>query len=298
MCENGKRALALGYFDGLHIAHIKVLEAVINQKKNRLIPGVLLFDGSPARILSNVDIPRLMSEEDRDETLKGMGLETVKISFSDIKDMSPEAFVADVLKKKLDCGFVSCGYNYTFGKNGAGNTDILKALCSTHSIVLSVCDKVTLNGETVSSTAIRLAVKSGEMKKAVEMLSRPLSFVSTVFSGDKRGRLLGFPTINQFLPENFIVPKFGVYASLARFDGKTYPAVTNIGSRPTFSGTSVRSETHIIGFSGDLYNKEVRISLVDFLREEIKFESADSLIAQIGLDAENALKALTGSNYF
>lgn len=298
MCEKPLRAAALGYFDGLHLAHIKVLQAALKEKENGLTPCVLLFDESPAKVLSGADVPKLLIDADREAVIRGMGLEIIKIKFSDIKDMSPEEFVSGELKSRLNVAFVSCGYNYTFGKNGTGNTRTLKALCTTYNIGLSVCDKVTLNGETVSSTAIRNAVKSGNMKKAVNLLGRPLSFVAPVFSGDKRGRLLGFPTINQYLPEDLVVPKFGVYASIAEFNGKKYAAVTNIGSRPTFSGDTARSETHIIGFSGDLYGNNIRISLIDFIRGEKKFPSPESLIAQIKIDSEIAVDTVENSNYF
>ncbi|MCH5199096.1 MAG: riboflavin biosynthesis protein RibF [Oscillospiraceae bacterium] len=298
MCEKASRAAALGYFDGLHLAHIKVISAALKEKENGLSPCILLFDESPAKVLAGINVPKLISNEDREAFLRGMGLEIIKIKFSEIKDESPEKFVSCELKARLGIAFISCGYNYTFGKNGAGNAKTLNNLCNTYGIGLSVCGEVTKNGETVSSTAIRNAVKSGDMKKAVNFLGRPLSFVSPVFSGDSRGRLLGFPTINQYLPEDFIVPKFGVYASIAEFDGKKYPAVTNIGSRPTFGGENPRSETHIIGFSGDLYSRNIRIGLIDFIRGEKKFPSAENLILQIENDAQTAYNMLINSNYF
>ena len=298
MCDNIKRAAALGYFDGLHLAHIKVLEAALSQKENGLTPLVPLFDEAPSKVIAGVEAPRLMSAADRDRVLEKMGFEVVKLHFCDIRDMEPEQFVSEVLKEKLNVSFVSCGYNYSFGKNGTGNTRTLRKLCEKYEINLHVCRQVRLNGETVSSTAVRNAVKSGDIEKANGMLGRPLSFVSTVLPGEKRGRLLGFPTVNQLLPEGFIVPKCGVYASIAEFCGQRLPAVTDIGSRPTFSASGVRSETHIMDFSGDLYGKEVRISLIGYIREEKKFPSAESLIEQIRADASKAAYMVSASNYF
>ena len=118
------------------------------------------------------------------------------------------------------------------------------------------------------------------------MLGFPFSFTSEIFTGDRRGRLLGTPTVNQFIPRDITVPRFGVYASRVHFEEKSYIGVTNIGARPTFDGKSVRSETYILGFSGDLYGKSVEIELYKFIRDEKKFPDADALKKQISLDVQ------------
>ena len=298
MCDHKNLALALGYFDGLHIAHEAVLNAALAQQNTGLTPAVLLFDRHPESVLFGTEVPRLLTEADRDAILLSRGFRLIKLSFAEIKDLSPESFVADILHETLGCAFVSCGYNYRFGKNGAGTAQTLASLGEQYGIRVSVCEQVTLNGEAVSSSAIRRAIAAGEMAQAAAMLGRPLTFSAPVFSGDHRGRLLGTPTINQYLPRGFIVPAFGVYASVTDAEGERYPSVTNIGARPTFGGGSVRSETHIIGFSGDLYGKEVRVGLLGFIRSELKFDSAEALRAQIARDAAKAESIVNASPFF
>ena len=291
-------ALALGYFDGLHIAHEAVLRAALEQKNTGLTPAVLLFDRHPESVLSGREVPKLLTEEDRDALLVSMGFRLVKLSFAEIKDLAPETFVRDILRDRLGCAYVSCGYNYRFGKGGAGNAALLQTLGKENGIAVSVCPQVTLNGEPVSSSAVRAAVAEGDMCKVTAMLGRPLSFTAPVFKGDRRGRTLGTPTVNQYLPQGFIIPAYGVYASVTQIEGVTYASVTNIGARPTFGGGSVRSETYIIGFSGNLYGRNVRVGLLSFLRKEMKFPSAEALKAQISRDAAAAAEIVLQSPYF
>lgn len=292
MNEIKKRAVALGFFDGLHTAHMAVLNKASEQKENGFTPAILIFDKHPAEVLSGKEVKRLMTAEKRDEMLRELGFEIIRCRFEDIMNMSPEVFTEEILVKKLNAGFVCCGYNYRFGKNGGGDSALLEKLCAEKGIQTGVCSEVTVNGKTVCSTAIREAATMGDMETVRLMLGRPLEFCTSVFSGDKRGRLLGAPTANQYLPENFVIPKFGVYASLVELEGKDYPAVTNIGNRPTFDGVSLRSETYIIGFHGDLYGKFIDVKLYAFIRSEMKFDSFDALKTQIALDASEAEKRI------
>lgn len=293
MNDKNKRAVALGFFDGLHTAHMAVLKKALEQKKNGLVPAILIFDRHPVEVITGREVKRLMTDSKRDEMLLGMGFEIVRCKFGEIKDMSPAQFVEDVLEKKLNAGFVCCGFNYRFGKNGEGSGDMLRSLCAEKGIETDVCGEIRVNGKTVCSTAIREAASQGDMETVRLMLGRPLEFCTSVFSGDKRGRLLGAPTANQYLPENFVIPRFGVYASVVELDGKFYPAVTNIGNRPTFDGVSLRSETFIIGFSGDLYGRFIDVKLYAFIRSEMKFASFDELKEQIALDAREAERLIS-----
>ncbi|MBR0536523.1 MAG: riboflavin biosynthesis protein RibF [Clostridia bacterium] len=288
MVKTGNKAIALGYFDGLHIAHMRVLSVALSQAENGLAPAVLLFDRPPAQVLTNKAVPRLLTDADRDRLLTDMGFTLLRCNFSSIRGLSPEAFVCDMLKAEYGAAFVSCGFNYRFGLGGKGDAALLQALCVDAGIQCSVSAQVTLSGESVSSSAIRSRIEAGEMAGAVAMLGRPLFFSGPVFRGDMRGREMGFPTANQYLPEGFIVPKFGVYRSVAEVFGKKYPAVTNIGCRPTFDGKSVRSETHVPGFDGDLYGETVTVFLYDFLRPERPFSGQEDLRRQIARDVAAA----------
>ncbi len=284
-------SVALGFFDGLHRAHGTVLRSALDAARlTGLTPAVLLFDEHPRTALTGDAVPSLLTKAERDERLRKMGFTLLFVSFKEIMNMSPEEFVSKILCERYPAGALSCGFNYNFGKNASGNTSLLRQLCAEREISLSVCPEFTLKGQTVSSTEIRRALENGEIEKANEMLGFPFGFTSPVFTGDQRGRLLGAPTINQYIPEELIVPEFGVYASKVYFEGKEYVGVTNIGARPTFGQGSVRSETYIVDFSGDLYGREVRVEIHSFIRGEKKFPDADTLKAQIEADIASALK--------
>ena len=280
-------AVALGFFDGLHKAHRRVLSEVLKKASSGFVPAVLLFDEHPRNVISGSGVPFLLQSDMRDEKLTEMGIERKFISFSEIKDMSPREFVEKILVCRLNARAVVCGYNYRFGKGAAGDTEELKRLCAEHEISVTIVEDVTYKGSDVSSTRIRKAVSEGEMEDVTELLGEPFTYRSEIFTGDRRGRLLGAPTVNQFIPSELIVPRFGVYASRVYAEGKEYIGVTNVGSRPTFDGESVRSETYILDFSGDLYGKTVTIELYKFIREEKKFPDGDSLKAQIALDVKS-----------
>lgn len=288
--KNVKTAVALGFFDGLHTAHISVLENAAARKSDGLIPCVLLFDEHPVHALKGADVGLLLQNGKRDDILASMGLVEVCKIFNDIKDMSPEQFFENILVNELDAAVICCGYNYHFGKNGAGNTETLKKLCEKYGIKVVVSEEVTADGNAVSSTRIRNLIRAGEIQKANELLGRKFGFISEVFVGDQRGRLNGKPTINQYIPDGLVVPAFGVYASEVYIDGETYIGMTNIGSRPTFGEGSVRSETYIFDYSGDLYGKEIETALLEYIRPEIKFVSADALYEQIKEDEKKVRK--------
>ena len=286
--NTAKTAVALGFFDGLHLAHRRVLESAALQKENGLTPCVLLFDDHPLHILKGTDVPKLLQNDKRDALLRKMGLTGTECSFARIKDMPPQAFVEQILVCELNAAFVSCGYNYRFGKNGAGDAAELQKLCAAYDISVCVCPEMDVGGEPVSSTAIRRLIEEGDVDKAADMLGRYFCFESPVIEGDKRGRLLGTPTVNQLLPEHIVTPRFGVYLSRASFAGKSYTGVTNIGARPTFHSGDVRSETYILDFSGDLYGQRVEIALIKYIRPVRRFDSAEALKAQIAEDVAAA----------
>ncbi len=281
--------IALGFFDGLHMAHKTVLSETRKQAGDCFIPSVMLFDEHPRKVLRGDAVCLLLQTEKRDEILLNSGFTPLYVPFSDIKDMSPEEFVKSVLCERFSARGVVCGYNYRFGRNGEGDSKTLQKLCEKYGIEVKVCPEFTLDGEAVSSTRIRNAIEKGDIEEANRMLGFPFSFSAEVFSGDKRGRLLGAPTINQFLPDGLVVPQFGVYASKVIIDGKEYQGVTNIGFRPTFQGESVRSETYIVDFSGNLYGHTVEVQLYKFIRAEKKFSDADSLKKQIAEDVSAAV---------
>ena len=273
-----KRAIALGTFDGVHKGHRAVLNLPDDMKKTAVV-----FPLPPKAVLSGE--PRaIMTERDKFEALKKIGIDEIfPLDFDKVKDMPPEFFL-EFLKEKFSPDLISCGFNYHFGKNAAGNTELLRDFCRCNGIELNCHGAVSENGEPVSSTRIREYLKKGEIERANKLLTFPFSFTAEVISGDRRGRTIGFPTVNQRYPSELIPLKFGVYKTKIVLDGAEYEGITNIGIRPTFKTDYIISETYIIGFSGDLYGKSVTIQPLEFVRGEVKFSSVEELKRQIEAD--------------
>ena len=289
--ESRGSAVALGYFDGIHKGHQAVLgKALEYARENDLIPTVLLFDIHPRKLVSGNVPPMLMSEEKKRRILTEMGFTIAEFDFRRGIDYTPEEFAQRVLIGKLGAKALSCGYDYRYGKGGKGNAQTLREFFEPLGVKVFTHEPVYYDECVISSTAIRELIMAGEIEKANTLLGDFFSYELEVSRGDGVGHTLGFPTINQFFPEDFIIPRFGVYASMVRIGGKVYPAVTNIGIRPTVATDRMRSETYILGFSGDLYGKRVEVSLLGYIRAEKKFADLEQLKAQIGRDKVMAEK--------
>lgn len=281
--KGGPSAVALGFFDGLHLAHMEIIGQTV-AFDSRLEPLIFTMSGNPK------EAARLLTGDMYADILHNAGVNCIVCpAFSYVKDMSPEQFVKDVLKDTLNAAVVFCGYNYRFGKNGAGDCHLLKQLCTEYGIKCQIISPVTYDGEPVSSSRIRECLFEGNAHMAAHLLGRPFCYDFTVISGNKLGRLMHTPTINQRFPSDFCVPKHGVYASCTVINNKVYSSVTNIGLRPTVGDEkSPLSETWIADFSGDLYGKNVRVYILQFLRPEQKFDGIDKLRKAILKDAEAA----------
>ena len=288
--KNKGTAVALGYFDGIHLGHRAVLmKALERARVKNLVPVVMLFDIHPRKLISGKIPPMLTTESDKRDILLKMGFEVVDFDFKKAMNYTPEQFIDEILIGQLNAKSVTCGYDYHYGKGGKGSAETLESQLSRLGVEVFAQMPVLLDAEAISSTAIRELISKGDIKKANRMLGNAFTYDFPVEKGDRIGRTIGFPTINQFFPEDFIVPKYGVYASVVTLYGKTYPAVTNVGVRPTVEGTaSMRSETCIMDFSGDLYGKNVKVSLMEYIRDEKKFSSLDGLAQQISKDIVKA----------
>lgn len=276
----GPSSVAVGVFDGVHTGHKQVVEAA---KQPGLSTVVLALEGC------RKGARRLMVPQDKAQILSSLGVDVLcTADLSEVQEFSPEEFIDRILLRLFRAGRVACGFNFHFGKNAAGSAQDLTALCAARGIEAAVVPAVRQGGEPVSSTRIRALIEAGDIPAASALLGRPYGFTLPVSDGDKRGRTLGAPTINQHFPADFLLPRFGVYASFAEVGGKRYPAVTNIGVRPTVRSPYPLAETYLLGFSGDLYGRPVRVSLLRFLRGEQKFSSLNELKAAIARDAESA----------
>lgn len=281
-----KTVVALGNFDGMHLGHIAVLDKAL--EADGLVPYALLFNEHSEKMLKGSAPPMLMTDVERRRFIEEKGFSVAKVDFASICNYAPEAFVDEIIIEKLNAGAVVCGYNYRFGKNAAGDSQLMKALCEQKGITCYTVDKVTVDGSDVSSTAIRRLIENGEIHLANRMLGRYFGFTAQVIHGDRRGSQWGFPTANQMLPDGFAMPKFGVYATLVTVKGRQYRGITNIGKRPTVGTQKILSETNILGFEGDIYNENIYVRLIEFIRPERKFSSFGELAQQIKADIAKA----------
>lgn len=281
--------VALGNFDGLHIGHMSVINSALEMGKQlNATPCILMFSEHSLKTLYGKAPLELFSGEIKERMLAQTGAKIKTIDFNEIKDMSAETFLNKVLIKQFNVKGICCGYNYHFGKNASGDTLKMKQLCEAYGLRLSVSEPTEYMGEPVSSTRIRQALEDGQIEQVNDMLGREFSYKEVVIDGDKRGRILGTPTINQVLNSKMAIPRHGVYASKTKISDKFYASVTNIGVRPTIGTGVLGSETYIIDFSGDLYGQSIEVCLMSFLRGEQKFENLDALQGQIRKDAINA----------
>ena len=287
-----KTVVALGFFDGVHIAHQKIIQSAVDFANDAgLTPVALTFDKSPIEVLSDSSPRYITNNAEKTRLIEKLGAETEFLSVDkELLSMTPEEFVRDILISKLGIRHAVCGYNYRFGTGGSGNTDTLISLGEKYGFSVFVCDKVSTLGEDVSSSRIREILAEGNVSLATKLLGRNFSLSGIVTEGKHLGHKLGFPTANVFFPGKSAVPMRGVYETRVLYNGKVMPAITNIGINPTVGGEKLRSETYIPDFSEDLYGKEIEIQFVDFIRKETKFESLDNLKKQIEEDVNSIKK--------
>lgn len=287
---DSRTAIALGQFDAIHKGHMEIISRVVNHaKENNMKSLVYMLENNPQEVISGKVIPLVNTVEKRLEILESLGVDMVVLEKFDRDYMSIPytEFVCEYLYKKLNAGFVSVGYNYRFGKGGLGNTDLLTRECKRCGIGTAVVPKVEVDGEAVSSTAIREKVSGGDLSGTEKMLGRSFSVKGEVVRGNQiGGRYLGFPTANIELPTEIIQPKLGVYASRTRVGGRTYKSITNIGAKPTVGDTGVSIETHIDGNFGELYGQIIEVELCRYIRDIKKFENLDALAEQLKKDKE------------
>ena len=285
--------LCLGNFDGIHIGHSELIRST-KQLKDRLLPthkdvasGAWFFEKHPFEAISGKPVREIMSFEKKLEMLANYGLDYAFVAnFSKLCHFTPERFVNDVLKDICHCIYAVCGFNFTFGVKGSGDASALVSLMDGKAHVV---ERVEYNGEIVSSSLIRDLISRGDIEYANELLGYSFSFKSKVLHGKEVGRRLGFPTINQCFPKQLIKPPNGIYITSAIVDGKTYPSVSNVGTRPTFDdGDMINCETYILDFNRSIYEMPVEIIFHRRIRDEMKFDSAELLKKQLALDVEKS----------
>jgi len=296
--ESGRGCvLTLGNFDGLHLGHRALIDAVlIRSRELGARASLYTFDPHPRRVLDPGHAPpQLMTWDQLAAALESSRISSVirEPFTAEFAALSPEAFLRDVLAKRLAPLEVFVGRDFHFGRDRSGSGELLSELAPRHGIRVTVIGQVRLAGRDVSSTAIRLALAGGDIESANAALGRPYSVWGEVVGGDRRGRTLGFPTANLATP-NEILPAHGVYATRVRIfegerpSGPSLPAVTNVGTRPTFEPGQVLAETHLIDFEGDLYGARLELAFHARIRAEQRFAGPEALRQQISRDVARA----------
>ena len=295
-----KTSVALGNFDGIHIGHREIFLAALSAAKEHDLKSLCFtFSNHPFNFIlrrddSDPDAVKLIcTEEEKIALIEDMGFDIlVNVPFDEfIMTMQAHDFFECIVRNKLNAGYVSVGFNYTYGARAMGRPDTLRSECEAAGIGLSVHDAVVVDGEVVSSTLIREMISTGNMEMTAKLLGRPYSFTGTVRHGKRLGSRMGIPTINIPAPDRQMLPPNGVYFSRILIDGAEYNSVSNIGLNPTVNDDIRRKtiETNIFDFDDDAYGKEVTVFFDHFSRGERKFRDKEELFAQISRDCENAL---------
>lgn len=291
-CISEGCAIAVGIFDGVHLGHRQMLSRLVSEAKRLNVrAAVFSFDVS--------DSPKgnrnlLATEELKLSLLKQAGVDTVySAPFSELKEMSAWDFANRLIFNTLGAKSVVCGYDFRFGKDRSGDVSVMKAVLEPKNVSVITQPPFNDNSVPVSSTHIRSLISKGDIKEANRLLGRKFSFSAEVIHGKKLGRTLGFPTINQKYPQSLVIPRFGVYAVECVIDGNRYSGVANIGVKPTVEkDAEPLCESYIFDYSGDCYGKQVETFLIDFIRNEKKFDSLEELRFQVEQDKKHALTVL------
>ena len=284
---NSDAAVAIGKFDGMHLGHRKLLEAVLEKKKQGLLACVLTFDPSPAVFFGFSDGYELNTKEEKRALFEKLGVD-VLVEFPmrvETAKMSPKDFVEDILVKRMHTKWMIAGTDVSFGDKGAGDAKLLEQLSTVYDYELVTIDKVQYEGEDISSTRIRKCLEKGQIDYVTRLLGAPYSISGTVIHGKALGRKMGMPTVNILPAENKLMPPCGVYFSQVHMDGKVYPAISNIGYKPTVNKERVLGvETYLYDFDKDIYEKEISVSLLSYKRPEKQFATIDDLKRQMEED--------------
>ena len=284
--------LALGNFDGLHRGHLKIIERVRRgAAEHGGTPMAMTFDPHPSRVVRpDKAPPLLMTKEQRLEAFERAGISAVAVVrfTAELSQWDPEMFVRTVLVEWLRVSDVWVGANFLFGHGRSGNFSTLRTLGQRYGFRADKIDPVRYKEFVVSSTRVRRLVSEGRMDEAGALLGHQFYIDGRVVPGAHRGKALGFPTAN-LETSNELLPPNGVYATTTTIDGIVHPSITNVGVRPTFGDTvNTTIEAYLLGYDGDLYGRQVRLSFVQRLRDERKFDDVDALRAQIEADRRRA----------
>lgn len=281
-----RSAVAIGKFDGVHLGHRKLIDKIIEQKKENCLATVFTFDTSAAAFFGGEE-KELTTVAEKRRIFEELGVD-VLIEFPLNRETAatePEEFVHKYLAEQMQTAYICAGTDLSFGRGGAGNYDLLKRYAEKYGYLAELIDKVKVDGEAVSSTGVRKAVREGRMEDAARMLGTPYSVSSTVEHGKRLGRTIGMPTANLIPEKDKLLPPYGVYYSRIKAEGKTYKGISNVGCKPTVNTeNAVGVETYLYDYDGDLYGSDITVEFLSYRRPEMKFESVERLKEQMEAD--------------
>ncbi len=291
--------VALGNFDGVHLGHQAILGRALEDSRTLGHPVVAFtFKPHPTiELKPESDLRLLMTYDEKRIRLQGLGVDyCIEEPFnSTFASLSAKKFFDRILLGRARARVIVVGENFTFGRNREGTIPVLKEFCDAAGVTLRALPPVEVEGLPVSSSRIRSALSEGQVRVASELLGRPFFYKAEVVHGDKRGRTIGFPTANMKCDTKFPL-RSGVYATTVFWQGKIYPSVTNLGTRPTFDSSELRMETHLLHEDLELYGEILEVSFHERIRDERKFGSLEELKHQIRADTELAGHLLSSRN--
>lgn len=282
-----KTVIALGFFDGVHLGHGALLRKTAERARELdATPAAFTFDRPPKAVVTGVPVPLINSNRDRRYLMERLyHMEHVIFAPFDhaMMTMPWQDFLTELLVKQYGAAHLVAGHDYRFGHKNQGNVQLLQEKCAQLGLGCDIIPPVTREDITISSTYIRTLLEGGDVEQAAQFLGHPHCLSQTVRHGQRLGRTIGIPTVNLAVPEPVLVPARGVYVTRVCLpDGRSFPGVTNIGTRPTVTdGNAVSVETHLLGFDGDLYGTEIRLDFFRRLRGEQKFDSLEELRQEI-----------------
>lgn len=294
--------VTIGVFDGVHRGHRTIIDRAVEEATERGVRAVAVtFDPHPTAVVRPAVAPPLLQAlGDRVEALAGAGVDLVLVLpfTQELSQLSPASFVERVLAGALGAQHVVVGANFRFGHRAAGDVGTLDELGDRHGFDAETVRLLDIDGDPISSTQVRRHLEAGDVRWAAAALGRPWVHRGIVVRGDGRGRTIGVPTANVVAPDGVLRPASGVYAARATHGGRTWDAVVNVGTRPTFDGTTTTVEAHLLDASSaaeelDLYGQQLTLAFVERLRDERRFDGPDALVAQIRADIEAARRVLT-----